>query len=91
MEKIMQVRSGGRDEMGVLIELHPEDSDTLDVLKKASYVLKRAKGVIATYWQIRNTYIVVRIPDPQWRMPPEQALELVVGVFAGSRISLSYE
>lgn len=91
MEKIMQVRSGGRDEMGVLIELHPEDRDTLDVLNKARYVLKHARDVIAAYWQVRNAYIVVRIPDPQWRMPPEQALELVVEIFAESEVSLNYE
>lgn len=86
----MQIRHSGRDEMGVLIELHPEEGDDHNVLMQAGYLLKR-NAAIAAHWRVENTYIVARVADPQWGVLPEQALELVKELFAQSEISINPE
>jgi len=91
MEYVVYICHGGRDEMGVLIELHPEEGDALNVLKKARYILKQNKAVIAAYWQVGGAYIVARVPDPEWRLPPDQALGLVEELLTQSRISINHE
>lgn len=87
----MRVNFGGRDEMGILVELHPEEGEGLNAINKAGYILNRNDVVIAAHWRVERTYIVARVSDPLWRMSPEQALAIVIRIFARSDLPLNYE